>query len=394
MVSALLACVAHVLASVAAVLLMSSASDASEPFAFFREDINLQRGRIVFEDIFCPLRILLVLFSDICLDISAYADSQSSHDAFIRRTTDPMLHNEPELYSEFSNDENVETQTDGAQTESEYLPAEDSSPESASSETSSGSKKSTSRDSLSRKRSTSCDSLFRRKSTSRDTPPKKRKGSEATKKKPSARKAPSQAKDKGKNVEDLDSLLNKIRDYMKSANRPFAVGDLVLNFKSEIGRVQMQRALGHLVKDESIYCKVYGKAQIYCVVQSQGDVGDDVISNMDREIEEARADIGRLKGAAEKLANILLAVNEYPSDDVLRSKVRSLEEEIGHCRERLSSVGKDSVNADDIKKVDGDIKKFETEIKRRQNFLRAIVDSLCEGTGMRKKELLCEIGLE
>lgn len=304
-----------------------------------------------------------------------------------------MLHNEPELYSEFSNDENVETQT-----ENEDLQTESSTLESTSSEMPSRKrKKSVSRDSLSKKRSASRDSSSRKKNASRETPPNKTDGSVAAKRKTPVRKTSSQTKEKERktrNVEDDDILASKVLDYMRSANRPFVVGDILLGFKNEIGRTQIQRVLSHLVEDKSIYCKVYGKSSVYCVVQSQEDADADVICNMDKEIEEARADVRHLKSEAEKLANILTAVNEYPSDDVLKSQIKGFEEEIGLFRERLSSVAEDAINVEDMKKVDGDIRRIEAEIKVRRNFLRAIIDSLCEGTGMRKKELLCEIGLE
>lgn len=309
-----------------------------------------------------------------------------------------MLHNEPELYSEFSNDENVETQTDGAQTENEDFQTESSTLESTSSEMASiKKKKSVSRDSLSKKKSTSRDSSSRKRSVSRETPPSKTRGTAAAKKKTPVRKTSSQPKEKEKrprNTEDDDALASKVLEYMRSANRPFVVGDIILGFKNEIGRTQIQRVLSHLVEEKTIYCKVYGKSSVYCVVQSQEDADADVICNMDKEIEEARADVRCLKSEVEKLTKLLTAVNEYPSDDVLRSQIRSFEEEIGLSRERLSSVAQNAINVEDMKKVDADIKKIEAEIKVRRNFLRAIIDSLCEGTGMRKKELLCEIGLE
>lgn len=342
----------------------------------------------MFEHVFCAMNARMLF---LCCTASGSEYLLSS--VHLLTSKRPMLHNEPELYSEFSNDENVETQT-----ENDDLQTESSTLESTSSEMlSRKKKKSVSRDSISNKRSTSRDSLSKKKSISRETPPSNTSGSVAAKRKTSVRKTSSQTKEKEKrtrNAEEDDVLASKVLDYMRSANRPFVVGDIVLGFKNEISRVQIQRILSHLIEDKSIYCKVYGKSSVYCVVQSREEVDADAICSMDKEIEEVKADVRRLKSEAEKLTNLLTAVNEYPSDDVLRSQIKGFEEEIGLCRERLSNIAQDAVNVEDMKKVDGDIKRIETEIKVRRNFLRAIIDSLCEGTGMRKRELLCEIGLE
>ncbi|KAL0266094.1 UNVERIFIED_CONTAM: hypothetical protein PYX00_011810 [Menopon gallinae] len=288
-----------------------------------------------------------------------------------------MLHNDPELYSEFSSDENTETQTGGAETESEELQTEENHSENTCSETPPRSERNVSSGSLSKRRNASRSTSARKKDVLQDTPPKKARASVAAKKRASTRKTSAKEKDKQTKLAKSDDALGcKILNYMKSANRPFV------------------RVLGRLVEEKSIYCKLYGKSSVYCVVQAQESADDDVISSMDREIEEARAEIGRLKKEAEGLAGLLSAVNEYPSDDVLRDEIRAFEEEIARCRERLSSFGKDAVDVDEMKKVDGHIKALEAEAKSRRISLRAIVDSLCEGTGMRKKELLSEIGIE
>lgn len=292
-----------------------------------------------------------------------------------------MADNESESRTESVNDENRDTQQETTATQSSATQ------QSESSETQ-----------LLRCKKASRGSSVEKKSASRDSTSKTKKKVVARKKAAPKKAMPAQAKAKDAKtkkaaVED-DALADQVREYMKNANRPFIVTDVMVAFRNEIGKAQMQKILGMLVEEKSIYVKLYNKTPVYCAAQDAVEINADVLVELDKQLDATKSEVAALKDESDKITRMLGKMNEYPADDVLRKAIVEMEATIVQKKQRLAGIEKNGVKEDEMKRVDGEIRKLDAELRKRKSTVKRIVESLCEGTGMKKKELLDEIGIE
>lgn len=234
----------------------------------------------------------------------------------------------------------------------------------------------------------------RRNSSSRDSKTKK---TEKTipKKVVKKEKGTAARSKKNSSQNDVQSVIKpKVKEYMLSSNRPFVLNDLIIAFKSEVGKTQMQRIVNELLEEKLIYSKAYSKTTVYCAVQDLAEIDLDEINKLDSEIEAIKSEISALKDDFIKSSRMLESINKYPNDEILKEKIESLEKEVAKGNKKLGQIEKIAVKEEDMKEMDSFIKKLQLEIKKRKSILKHVTDSLCEGTGMSKKELFGEIGLE
>lgn len=279
------------------------------------------------------------------------------------------MHNDSESYADFGDSDHKNTQPDDTETQENIENT-----------------RSVSRDSGKKKtRSTSRDSTSTKK---KKAEPKKTSGSRST-----TKETTKKTKKTTQKAEE-DVHLENVRNYVVSVNRPFAISDVVLKFKNEVGKTQLQRILNQLVEEKSIYTKGYGKTPIYCAVQDQVEIPPTLLEELDKAIETGKGEVSRLRGENEKAARTLTTLGEYPRDEVLRTEIENIKSEIKTKKGRLQGTGDSKITETEMKSVESEIKKTEKEMKKRRTTLKTIIDSLCEGTGMTKKDLSTEIGIE
>lgn len=215
------------------------------------------------------------------------------------------------------------------------------------------------------------------------------------------------AKDDDKN--DYRQLRDTIYTFMYYCNKPIIATELLLQFKGH-KKAQVEKVLDDLVSKEKLFIKLFGKSKIYCLSQNMtfeigNDYTDDIDKNQDQTVEdkvlrylkwnyESKAKIlSELKNENKMLNEELLTFENEMSVEELKNAIKEMKNTIklDEQDQKDEETPVDPKEYAKIKKSHSTIKK---ELSNRNEIFKNIVDSICDGVGIKKKDFLRDAGIE
>ncbi|KAI9281570.1 Tat binding protein 1-interacting [Sporodiniella umbellata] len=186
-----------------------------------------------------------------------------------------------------------------------------------------------------------------------------------------------------------------VLNYMNRVNRPFGATDIFQNLHATCPKSHIIKALDHLVKEEKLITKVYGKSTIYAVKQNlESDSGTN--------------DAQRIRVAIQETLESLETIER--ENKALKSKIRPptltkekaldlvqhYQKENQRLRERIDTIQKESViiPVEKRKRVEEQVEQNRTLWKKRRRMFKTIFDTVTEHMPGNPKEFKEALGIE
>lgn len=213
--------------------------------------------------------------------------------------------------------------------------------------------------------------------------------------------------------EDEKNEYRQLRDtiytFMYYCNKPIIGTELLLQFKGQ-KKATVEKVLDDLVAKEKLFLKLFGKSKIYCLSQSMEftigkEYTDKIDSEQDQNIEyktlrylkwsfeENTKLLNELKIENKRLSEELAGFENEMSVEELKASIKEMNNLIKIDKENQKE-GKVTVDPKEFAKI----KKTHAIIKKeninRNSIFKNIVDSICDGTGIKKKDFLKDAGID
>ncbi|ELA41698.1 uncharacterized protein VICG_01202 [Vittaforma corneae ATCC 50505] len=182
----------------------------------------------------------------------------------------------------------------------------------------------------------------------------------------------------------------------------------MLQFKN-CKKATVQKILDDLVSKGKIFMRTIGKSKVYCLTQDmtfeidESIYTDEIDTKQDQTIDDKIlrylkwnyerhvAELIKLKEECKKLDQVLNGYENQLSIDELK---RAIEKMKAIVKEYKGKGKQECVSYEEFnkkKKVCLNIKK---ELMKRTQIYKNIIDTICEGCGIKKKDFLRDVGIE
>lgn len=199
-----------------------------------------------------------------------------------------------------------------------------------------------------------------------------------------------------------------IYTYFYYLNKPVIATEVALQFK-EIKKATVQKILDDLVGKEKIFFRLLGKSKIYCLSQDmtfsidENIYNDKIDKTQNQEIEDKTLrflkwnyeqkieELNLLKEENRKLDKSIEGFDNQLSVEELKGEISQMKKIVKEydSLKKPEFVSLEEFN--DKKKTFLNLKK---ELLKRTGIFKNIVDGICEGCGLKKKDLFVELGID
>ncbi|KAM0686188.1 PSMC3 interacting protein [Conglomerata obtusa] len=217
--------------------------------------------------------------------------------------------------------------------------------------------------------------------------------------KKTVKKADSQSEKPVKPVNNAP-VNNKLKalllDFLLSKTRPYPLTELLLTFKKEGVKQDIMNALNDLAQEGSLIKKEYGKAILYLGFKQQSNMSEEEINVLKNDVSEINKKCNAVKVEVKKVKDEMSKLCEYPKNDEMKKIIKTKLEEVEKNKQRIEDLsgGKLKVEKTDMEKVDKELNKYRKILKERKEIHKNIFDVMLDNSGMKKDELMEEMGLE
>lgn len=214
------------------------------------------------------------------------------------------------------------------------------------------------------------------------------------------------------NSQDERAEYRQLRDtiytFFYYSNKPVIANEVVLQFKS-CKKATVQKILEDLVSKEKIFMRTIGKSKVYCLSQDmtfeidESVYTDEIDRQQDQSIDDKVlrylkwsherhiAELNKLKEESKKLDQILNGYENQLSVDELKREIKDMKTIVMEHKEKGKS---ECVSYEEFNKKKKEYSNIKKELTKRNQIYKNIVDGICEGCGIKKKDLLRSVGLE
>lgn len=208
--------------------------------------------------------------------------------------------------------------------------------------------------------------------------------------------------------EEYRQLRNTMYTFFYYSNKPTAVPELCLQFKTQ-KKVHIEKILDDLVSKNKIFLKLCGRTKVYCLSQNMEYEIDDpnYTDEVDQAQDQAEEDkvLRFLKWRNAAVTSELKALKDLNRD--LDAEILSLDTEMSveELKKAIKTMNKaveengayETAEYVDYEEFDGRKKQLvlmEKEYSCRKKVFKEIVSGVSEGLEMKPKDLLEEAGIE
>ncbi|KAM0681055.1 PSMC3 interacting protein [Glugoides intestinalis] len=203
-------------------------------------------------------------------------------------------------------------------------------------------------------------------------------------------------------------LRDTIYTFFYYSNKPVIISEINLQFKN-YKKTNVQKVLDDLVTKEKIFFRTIGKSKVYCLSQEMSfeiddnSYTDDIDKMQDQTVDDKLMrylqwnytnhvdELNKLKNENKELDLELTEFEGQLSIEELRRAIKGMKETIEEHsgEEKQEVVGYEEFN--NKKKEHTAIKK---ELSKRTKIFKGIIEMVCDGCGIEKKDLLQNAGVE
>jgi hypothetical protein len=202
-------------------------------------------------------------------------------------------------------------------------------------------------------------------------------------------KSKNKDKNKQKNLSDKDAS-SRIRTFMIQQNRPYSVQNVVDLMKGQIKKTQCQNILNKLVQDEVLIMKEYNSV-IYLANQNLFDKVEQLdIEKVDKETEESKTQIAKLKDTNSTLSTELKNLNEELSDEELNKRLTQSRKELQEIENALKKIQikkQEEIPPEKLREAQTNYEECKNNFKKTKRLCLNVIDYLCESTDLSRKQI-------
>lgn len=203
-------------------------------------------------------------------------------------------------------------------------------------------------------------------------------------------------------------LRDTIYTFFYYSNKPVILAEINLQFKN-YKKTNVQKVLDDLVAKEKIFTKTIGKSKIYCLAQEMAfEIDEDLYTDEIDKAQDQTVDdkvirylqwnyakhVDELNNIKNENKELDLELHEFEgqlSIEELRRAIEGMQETIKEYSEEEKKEMISYKEFNDKKKDHALIKK---ELSKRTKIFKGIVEMVCDGCGIEKKDLLKNAGIE
>ncbi|KAG0439860.1 Homologous-pairing protein 2 [Dictyocoela muelleri] len=189
-------------------------------------------------------------------------------------------------------------------------------------------------------------------------------------------------------------LKNRILEFLQKNIRPFNLQELMISFKNEISKKQLQSVLTELSDSKNIISKEYGKSMFYLSVIKNDCLSEPEINELKLEIDNEKIKNQALKADLKNLELKLKKILEVPDDNFIKKEIERINLFLIRGETKLNEFENNQkvITLDQMKEIDLEIKKLKIIFKNRNDSFKSAIHALKEGLGKNENDLYEEIG--
>eukprot|EP00347_Sterkiella_histriomuscorum_P015648 403356227 len=251
------------------------------------------------------------------------------------------------------------------------------------------------------------------KKRTRDGKPKKPQPSGKDAKKPGTSALGGGGKEKddgGKKMMTDKEAQTAIHQYMIKQNRPYSVQNVIDNLHGRVKKAQAQKFLDELSDKKILTCKEFGKAKVYLANQDNfPTTSNDELLKLDLEIKGHKDKLQQQQLRLKEVQAQLRDIQITPSNDSLEAEIAKYKQlvriisfiqiqlkniDIGGRIEKYEAGNVRMISEEEVNEAKQAMLKYGNEWKKRKRACMDIVDTICEGAEMGRKEFFNKVSLE
>lgn len=226
------------------------------------------------------------------------------------------------------------------------------------------------------------------------SPSKKKKSvSKETKQKPKNSKSKKSDTKENANSANIEKT---IEEFLLSKSRPYPLSELLITFKKNGTKADIIKGLDTLSNNGILIKKEFGKTIMYLGSKEPSNLCDTEIDALKEELKDRETVLNKLKGEVVEIKNEISEVCKYPRNEEIVKILKSKTKEAMENKKRTADLtaGTIKISKEEMDKISKELNKFKKIYKERVMIFKNIFETLQENSGMKKAELMEEIGLE
>lgn len=195
--------------------------------------------------------------------------------------------------------------------------------------------------------------------------------------------------------------------YFYYLNKPVSLPEILLQFKNN-KKVTVQKVLDDLVSKDKIFMRLFGKSKVYCLTQDMSYsidecYTDDIDREQNQEIEDKvlrylkwnyerhSEELSKLKNECKELDAELKEFECQLTVEELKRAIKDMKEII---KEDKETEKEESVSFEEFNKKKKQLAAVKKESVKRMGIFKDVVDGICDGCGVKRKDFLKDAGVE
>lgn len=190
-------------------------------------------------------------------------------------------------------------------------------------------------------------------------------------------------------------------------NKPVGLAEIMLQFKNH-KKATVQKVLDDLVAKNKIFMRLFGKSKIYCLTQDMSysvdecyteeidreqnqEIEDKVLRFLKWNYERHSDELNTLRNESKELDSQL---KEFECQLTVEELKRAIKDMKSVIEEDKGTEKEESVSFEEFNKKKKQLTAVKKESAKRTGIFKDIVDGICDGCGVKKKDLLRDAGIE
>lgn len=192
------------------------------------------------------------------------------------------------------------------------------------------------------------------------------------------------------------NIKHVLKEFLLSKVRPYPLTELITTFKKGGTKQEITNALNELAEKKVLIKKEYGKTVMFLGSKQPSNLSDEEIDELQKKCDKLKAENDKYKEEIKKYKEKYNELCTHGTNEEIEDKIKIITNEIEENRNRISDLsgGKVKIEKKDMEAVDKELNKVKKILKERKEIYKNILDCMIDNSGMKKSELLEEVGID
>lgn len=209
-------------------------------------------------------------------------------------------------------------------------------------------------------------------------------------------KRPSNKKSNATDSSPTTSLPNILTTFLSTKPRPYPLSELLTTFKKAGTKADITKTLDNLASKNVLIKKEFNKTILFLGSKEVSNYSEMEIENLKEDLKQKNIIYDEKKDNLKTLKSDINNMCKYPTNTNIIKLVKEKTKEAMENKKRLEDLvgGTVKVSKDDMDNVNKELGKYKKMYRQRMAIFKNIFETVLENVGMRKGELMEEMGLE